>query len=300
MPRAATEGASPSSLAPMAVAAVGILALALVISGVLWKSHRGTIVVERITWTAYGEITTTATGGFTDKQPVRTAVTSVTETSADGTPLRSLISSSTMRPGFQDLSFGNTIELYDPTTDTIYETTDQALQRAVVAQVQRNAPPGTHVSSGKGTGRVQYAQRIVTYPSFAPGSISIPEQQLRAGLYRLGRRTTIDGRPAIELVPTHATVRFGVHSAIRETIDPVYVSPRTFDPIEEVIRFAGGGQKTWTVMRWPTYRVLPATTANLRRLSLTALHPHARVVRSASGYLQANNAGTRTQSIRTG
>lgn len=288
MPGAAnTTGTSPSSLLPMAVVAIGVLALALAVSGALWRNTTGTIVLQRIVFTS--------TGGFigAPNRRERFSFMSAVESSPNGTELRSLTSSSGMRPGFQESNAGETIALYDAADNTIYETTEPAWQRAVNAQFNRNAPKGSHTTSA--TLHSSYA-----YASHTPGTMSVYEQELRAGQYRLGRRTTIDGRPALELIPTQRAVRSGPHSEIRQIFDPVYVSPKAFAPIQQVVDTTVPGQRTRTVERWLTYRVFAATSANLWRVSLTARHPHARVVHSATGFLRASDTSARTENVASG
>jgi hypothetical protein len=91
----------------------------------------------------------------------------------------------------------------------------------------------------------------------------------------------------------------------------VYVTPGSYEPIESVnrtrlpgVEYVNGtksvGVRTISVTRWRTYRVLPATAANQRLLSLTARHPHARVVDNATAFLRAGQSEIRTTSVRTG
>jgi hypothetical protein len=57
---------------------------------------------------------------------------------------RSPTSNTVTRPGYQEVTAGNTIELYDPANNTIYTTTLQAEQRAIIAHIRSTAAPGTY------------------------------------------------------------------------------------------------------------------------------------------------------------
>ena len=196
----------------------------------------------------------------------------------------SFTSDSFVRPGYQQVQTDNSLELYDPSDNTIYETTNRAWQAASLRQLERDQPKGSQWSSS--------TQEAVSYgPSYVPGKTSIYEQQLRAHLYRLASHTEVDGRAALKLVPTRRSVPVSTHSAIHLVLGTVYVEPRTYYPIKEVTHTGfGSGLGTTLVEDWLVYKVLPATATNLKLLSLTARHPGARVVHSATGYLAASNS----------
>ncbi len=91
------------------------------------------------------------------------------------------------------------------------------------------------------------------------------------GKLRVVGPTTINGRKAIKLVPIHGPGEYDV-------------APGNYYPIREVVHYPSGARVTTT---WSEYRVMPATAANERLLSLTARHPGARVDRSRADFLAA-------------
>jgi hypothetical protein len=97
--------------------------------------------------------------------------------------------------------------------------------------------------------------------------------------------TTVDGRPAIELAGPkfnlHVRGNGGGDAGVR-----VWVDPKTYIPIKEVVDRPPLFEDTQT---WIEYKTLPVTPANERLLSLTARHPHARIDRSHKDYLKADN-----------
>lgn len=248
---------SALSLIPIAVAAAAVLVLALVISG----SRSGTIVVQRVV-----EPISRRNGPQT-----RISFLMVTETSASGTVTRFASETSYGHLLAQSsVIAGNTLERYIPTDDTVYVMTDAAYEAAFRAYVRRHFP---HVHA-----------RLAPPQSFAgswlePGPESFFKVQLQRGNYQLAGQKRIDGRRVVELVPSpgRGSIAFALHSAAEMTLIPAYVSPHSYDPIEE--------KSNGTVRyRWTEYRVLPATAANQRLLSLTAEHPHARISDSAIAY----------------
>jgi hypothetical protein len=221
-------------------------------------------------------------------------VTSLTidEASQDGAVQRSFSTSSELRPGFEQLSAGNSLQVYDPSNDTIYETTLAAWKAAVQRREDQTLQKGSHGTSFSFT----YSGRDST----GPGQLSVFEQRLRQHLYRLGGRTSVDGRPALELVPVRTSIKVsssGGNGSAREFLGTVYVSPTTYYPIKEVTRISstgspfgsGPGSVTTIVNGWSEYKVLPATTKNAGLLSLTARHPHAQVVHGAEAYLRVSD-----------
>jgi hypothetical protein len=270
--------APAASLVPMAFVAAAVVVLALLVRG----GHTGTIVVQRIAFSA-----TTVQNGKT-KRPAPFSIVEITETSADGTDERDLTSNTFARAGFQYLVAGQTVELYDPLDRTIFVTTAAGQQLAFDQQATLNAPKGSHFSTT--------TVRLRAVRSFAAGRRSVFEQQLDAGQLTVAGRVTIQGRPALRLVQQRAT-RLPVlnnNSGAFLSADTVYVSPQTYDPIEEVIRSNLPGITETAINRWLTYRVLSATSRNRRLVSLTALHPHARVIHRAMAYLRASQSQTRS------
>jgi hypothetical protein len=275
--------ASAASLVPIAIVAAAVLVLALLVHG----GSKGTIVVERITFSA-----TTVHNGKTNR-PARFVTTSIDETSADGTLQRSFTSNSITRPGYQQVSAGKTMQLYDPADNTVYVTTEQAQQRATSAEIRSTTPKGSHVIVGIGHGTsVGHSSATV---QDVPGRTSIFQRRLRAGQFRLAGRTTIDGRAALKLVQTRATVLAIPNNAGGfESRDTVYVAPGTDNPIEEIINSTLPDLRTTVVDRWQSYNVLPGTPANQRLLSLTARHPNARVSDNPLAYLRATQSEIQT------
>jgi hypothetical protein len=272
-----------------------LLGLALLIGGAvallaLWiagdLSGSGTqaaIVVERL----HTEITMTSATAHTTRHALD--VDSVIETSANGSELRDLTSNSVNHRNAQYLGFGNVIELYEPADNTIYITTQLAQQAAINRQIQAHQPKGSHTVTVTGKGRsISYSPGN----DDIPGRMSVYAKELRAGDYRVAGHTTIDGRPALKLVPVARSIAVGTGSGAREQLPVAYVAPGTYDPIESVANFSFSQQphvKTEVTTYWSAYRVLPVTRANQRLLSLTALHPSARVVHSAAGYNRASS-----------
>jgi hypothetical protein len=274
---AESHRASAASLVPMAFAAAAVLVLALLVHG----SRKGTIVVQRIAFSA-----TTVQNGKSNR-PAPFSIVEITETSADGTDERDLTSNTFGRAGFQQVVAGQTIELYDPIDNTIFVTTAAGEQRAFDQQATLNTPTGSHTTT---------TVRLRAVRSFASGRRSVYEQQLAAGQLTVAGRVSIDGRPALKLVQSRAT-RLPVlnnNSGAYKSLGTMYVTPQTYDPIEEIIRSNLPGITETVLDRWQTYRVLPATTANRRLISLTALHPHARIIHSATGYFRASQSDTRS------
>lgn len=277
------RGMPQVSLLPMAAVAVIVLVVALLVSG----GETGTIVVQRITVTA-----TSAEGNQVQYAPPST-ITEITETSPDGTEQRSFTTEPSSRRGFEQLDVGDQIELYDPLDNTIFKTTQAAWERAVTNPI---------VVHGGGEGHLQYSSSKFSESSgeaFTPGHRSVPAQQLLAHEYTLAGRTTFQGHPALKLVQSRPTEFPGFNHYPRYTsVSTEYVSPRTFDPIADFTRMRLPNLESTVVQRWRTYLVLPASQANQWRVSLTARHPHARVVVSARGYIRASQGEIRTVSHR--
>lgn len=266
-----------AALAPMVLAAVGVLVIALVVRG----SKTGTIVVQKIVLSA----TTIQNGQANRPRPF--AITEITETSADGTAQREFTSNTFSRPGFEQTVAGQSIQLYDPLDHTIFATTEAAEQRAVDEETGLAEPNRTRSSTASSA---QYARF-----SFVPGLRSVFEQQLLAHQYRVGGRQTIDGRSVLKLVPVRADQLLPAHHSAGSyaSLGTAYVSPRTYDPIEEVDRTRLSGIVSTAIVRWQLYRVLPATATNQRLLSLTARHSRARIIESARAFLRATQSEQR-------
>jgi hypothetical protein len=275
---------SPVALLPIALVAVVVVVLALVVAG----NQTGTIVIQRIAFSAAA-----IQNGKRDR-PTSFSITEITQTAADGTDQRDFTSNTFGRPAVQEVTAGQQIEAYLPGDNTIYLMTQAGLQRAFNIQDALAAPKGAHV----GRGSVQHVT-LSSQLVFTPGRRSTFAQQLHAHQYRVAGRATIDSRPALTLLQTRRyRVRYASVSGGLASQTTVYVTPRTYDPIEEVIRSQLPGASDTVVERWSVYRVLRATARNQRLLSLSAQHPHARVVNSALAYLRANQAEQRSGQTR--
>ena len=278
---------SAAALLPAAVIAAVVLLVALLVSG----SQTGTIVVEKITFSA------TAIQNGQPNPPSRFSVTTISQTAADGTLQREFTANSFYLSGYQ-LVFTpqGGIQLYEPQDNTIFETTEGAVQRAITDQLKASVPPGTHVRTG--VGRRQY---LSARYALVPRRLSVFAQGLLEGEYRVAGRAMIDGRRALRLVETRAARRaFQRAGRALSTDETVYVTPVTYDPIEETIRTKFACAQSTATERWLVYRVLPATSENSRLLSLTALHPGAAISHDPRAYLRATQARVRPQRVRVG
>ena len=255
------------ALAPMALAAVVVVLVAVLVAG----GQDGTIVVQRV-------LTGLAPSVGAKVRWARAPATSIIETSRQGAVLGLLVSSSSA--GGTTVVAGDRLEFYDPSDNTIYETTETALRRTTgLQELPYGLGVGTFGDSGKSVLRPA--------PSFIPGQASIYQQELEAGLARTGPTVRLDGRTVLELLPVRRPAAPVPLRNLIELRTSVYVTPQSYDPVEQVLTTGPYRNQRSFYERWLTYRVLPATTANLRLLSLRALHPHPRVVRGARTYLRA-------------
>jgi hypothetical protein len=271
---------SSVALVPMAAVALVVLLLALLVSG----NESGTIVLEKIAFS-------TMTTYHAQARRVANSFTQITQTAPNGTLQRGFTSSGLYRSGDQQVfTPQGGAQLYDAHDNTIFATTDRAIQRALNIQARDSAPPGSHVATS--VGREQYLSAEYV---FFPGKRSIFEQGVARHQYVVAGRALIDGRPALRLVRSRSS-----RLALRRveggfTNDmTVYVAPETYDPIEEIVRTKLGSGQSTTIERWLAYRVMPATSRNMRLLSLRARHPHARIVHDAGAYLRAGRSQMKT------
>jgi len=249
--------ASSAALLPTAVVGVVVIVIALLASA----GRSGTIVIQRVVEPA----------SLTAGPRRRISLLTVTETSDRGAMTRFLLETSFGGPAAATVFAGSYLQTYLPADNTVYFVRVAALQSASNAYFARRFP-GRHLV-------------IATPPLYAgswlaPGRRSFFAVQLSLHRYRLGGRTTIGGRSALTLIPVQLSIRFGPHSPAQMQLLRAYVSPHSYNPIKET---ADGR----TVYLWREYRVLPATEANQRLLSLTAAHPTARVSMSARAYVRA-------------
>jgi len=261
----------------------GLLSGCTLSTNLLAAHNPGTIVVELTRMQVATDVT--ANGGAKRSTAQTTTTMSITGRQT------SFFEGSFTRPGYQQAQTGDWLELYDPSDHTIYVTTRRAWEAATTRQFDQSLPKGPESTSSSSSISFTYA--------YAPGRTSVFEQQLRAHLYKLAGQTKIDGRIALKLVPTHRAVAGSAHPGAHEVLGTVYVEPGTYDPIKEVTHTGLGPDFGTTIVdTWLVYKVLPATAANLKLLSLKARHPSARVVHSASGYLKASNSESKAVRIR--
>jgi hypothetical protein len=271
--------ASAVALLPIGFVAAVVVVLALVLRG----NQTGTIVVERIVLSG-----TTTEAGRT--QHLSSWFTEVSETSADGSRERDLQANSISRPGFQQLTSAQELELYDPHDNTIFETSQAAWLHAVDAQ--QGVGVGNSVGTGGGTATV--SSKLI----FTAGRHSVFAQELLAHQYRLAGRTRIDGRRVLRLLPVHPTRLPFPHNRGRYVTSNVYyAAPGTYDPVAWITRSTLPGVEEMLAERWLSYRVVAATSKHQWLVSLTARHPGARVVTGARAYIRADQSELRTTTI---
>lgn len=197
----------------------------------------------------------------------------------------------------ESVTQGDTNELYDARTGTIYIATSEQLRAARMPKIEivsksrlERLTGSTHVSAAyvmrNGAGAVkviataQGAKRLRRQvarerarESSGPGV-----DEFRAGILALldsGRvrvtgHVTVDGRDAIRLESLAGTKVYVVDAA-------------TYDPIEWTTTGNGGS----VTLRFPVYEQLPVDTESLKLLDLEAQHPDAQVVRGADAYSKA-------------
>ena len=197
----------------------------------------------------------------------------------------------------ESVTQGDTNELYDARTGTIYIATSEQLRAARMPKIEivsksrlERLTGSTHVSAAyvmrNGAGAVkviataQGAKRLRRQvarerarESSGPGV-----DEFRAGILALldsGRvrvtgHVTVDGRDAIRLESLAGTKVYVVDAA-------------TYDPIEWTTTGNGGS----VTLSFPVYEQLPVDTESLKLLDLEAQHPDAQVVRGADAYSKA-------------
>jgi hypothetical protein len=192
---------------------------------------------------------------------------------------------------------GDTTELYDVRTNTIYVASSQELVAAhlpkikivpqsKIAKITRNPGAETVVVLGKGG-------KHPTVLTTEQGA-----KRLRAQLAHAGQEPTADGQVGdpfradiLALLKSgrarETRVEVGGRDAIRiESPDgtQVYlVDATTYAPIEWTSTGNGGG----VTLRFPVYEELPVDTESMELLDLETQHPGARVVRDPAAYLTA-------------
>ncbi len=223
------------------------------------------------------------------------------EISPGGVERSSVATASFMARGFESMSSGGREGIYDPTNNTVYETNWEAELGASMQQLRNE---GTQLRQRLNSSHpsAQASQRTMTtigkphsklYDSLVgmtePGLDGLSDMFVpHVGRHeRVVARVFIDGHPALKLAPAWYMTDLG---AIGEVggYGTMYVTPGTYEPVRDVLP---NGKDT-VINNWLSYRVLPATRANLKLVSLTALHPGARVSHSATGFLRAQKDAT--------
>jgi hypothetical protein len=197
----------------------------------------------------------------------------------------------------ESLTQGDTNELYDSRTGTIYIATSEQLRAARMPKIEivsksklleltgsskvnaaylvrKGGGPYKVIATEQGAKRLR--QQIAR--ERAQESSGVLPDEFRAEILallesvraRVTGHVTVDGRDAIRL----------------ESLDgkKVYVvDATTYDPIEWTTTGNGGG----VTLRFPVYEQLPADADSLKLLDLEDQHPGAQVVRGAKAYIAA-------------
>jgi outer membrane lipoprotein-sorting protein len=197
----------------------------------------------------------------------------------------------------ESVSQGDTNELYDAHTGTIYIATSQQLRAARMPTIEIVSKSKLQKLTGSSRASAAYLMAngagAVKVIATAEGARRLRRQiarerakesdgvlpaefrsdilaLLRSGRVRVTGHVTVDGREAIRL----------------ESLDgkKVYVvDAATYDPIEWTTTGDGGG----VTLRFPVYEQLPVDPESLKVLDLEDQHPDAQVVRGADAYIAA-------------
>jgi hypothetical protein len=197
----------------------------------------------------------------------------------------------------ESLTRGDTNELYDAATSTIYVASAQALRAArlpkieivpksKIAKMTRDPRVDTVLVLGKGSGKrptvvttEQGAKRFrerLAREGHEPAGV-LPEEfraeilaLLRSGRARETGRVEVAGRDAIRIESSDGK--------------QVYLADAsTYDPIAWTTSGNGGS----VTLRFPIYEELPMDTESMKFLDLEAQHPAARIVRDPAAYQAA-------------
>ena len=197
----------------------------------------------------------------------------------------------------ESVSEGDTNELYDARTGTIYIATSEQLRAARMPKIEivsksklKKLTGSSHVSAAylitNGSGPVKViasaegAKRLRQQMARQTAQESagvIPAEfrseileLLRSGRVRVVGHVTVDGRDAIRLESLDSKKVYVVDAA-------------TYDPIEWTTTGDGGG----VTLRFPVYEELPVDAESLKLPDLQDQHPDARVVHGADAYIAA-------------
>jgi hypothetical protein len=196
----------------------------------------------------------------------------------------------------ESVTQGETNELYDSHTDTIYTATSEELRDANMPKIEIVSQSKLAKLTGDPNATGAY---LVGNGSHRPTVIATPKgaERMRKELARNRQESTgqapeefrSDILKLLESGQARITghVDVGSRDAIRiESTDgkQVYlVDASTYDPIEWTTTGNGGG----VTLRFPVYEELPVDTESMKLLDLEAQHPDAQVVRGATGYMVA-------------
>jgi hypothetical protein len=199
----------------------------------------------------------------------------------------------------ESLTRGETNELYDARTDTIYIATSAELRAArmpkieIVSKAKLVKLTGSSkvdaaylVRKGGGPYKVlateQGAKRLrAQLAKEEQGPTGVLPDEFRAeilalldsGGVRVVGHVTVDGRDAIQLESLDGKEIYVVDAA-------------TYDPIEWTTLGNGGSRVT---LRFPVYEELPVDTSSMALLDLQAQHPSASVDRDVNAYIAAES-----------
>jgi hypothetical protein len=243
-------------------------------------------------------------------QTVRWSNHEITETPVGNGPQNEVnLGGPSVTNGVQVGEVNGNNELYDPTTNTVYISSNYGsditagakpgtfvytlpkLQGAPpgsgAAQENAHRPPPLTITATQaqalrnGTDAVQVnfspkhpdQNRMKITPAFrvTPTTAEI-HTQLQAGKLKVDGPTTINGRKAIRLTSIHGPYGYEYD-----------VAPGSYYPIKEI--FHSRAITVTTI--YSEYRVLPTTPANQRLLSLPARHPGARIDHNPADYRAA-------------
>ena len=197
----------------------------------------------------------------------------------------------------ESVTEGDTNELYDARTSTIYIATSQQLRAARMPKIEivskgklQKLTGSSHVSAAylmaNGAGAVKVIataegakrlRRQIARERAQESAGVFPAEfrseilaLLRSGRVRITGHITVDGRDAIRLESPDGKKVYVVDAA-------------TYDPIEWTTTGDGGG----ATLRFPVYEQLPVDAESLKLLDLQDQHPDAQVVRGADSYIAA-------------
>jgi hypothetical protein len=251
--------------------------------------------------------------GYTPPRGIQTARWSqreITETPVGSGPQNEVnLGGPSVNGGVEFGEVNGNYELYDPGTNTVYISSQfgaditpgrragtfvytlpkvsHAPPRSAAADLNAHMPPPLTITAAQAKALREGTAGVTVVPNhrratsnhlkITPAFRTTDEtaqirSQLKAGKLKVSGPITIDGRRAIRLI--------GGRGGTTEEYD---VAPAVYTPIREIDRSPG----YLTVMTYSEYRVLPATPANARLLSLAFRHPTARVDRNHADFLAA-------------